>query len=252
MKKKLAISMVLAFALLTIGVAGCSGVNAAETTGVNPNQIIVSQQDAGIWVNGTGKLTVTPDIAELNLGVGFQAATVAEVQSQAAKAMSDVMAVLKSQGIADKDIATSYYNISPVYNYDKSTETLSGYRVSNTVQVKIRKIADTGKIIDAVTASAGDATQINGVSFSVDQPEKYNEQMRSLAMADAAAKAKQLASLGQVELGKITYVAENSSSGTPIVIKAPGASVDSAGATTPISPGETELQLTVQVVYAIS
>jgi uncharacterized protein len=252
MIKKLIISIFPALFLLTTGLAGCSNLTAATTTIPSPNQVIVSQQNAGIWVNGTGKLIVTPDIAELNLGVGFQAATVAEAQSQAAKAMSDVMAVLKSQGIADKDITTSYYNISPVYNYDKSTQTLTGYRVSNTLQVKIRKIADTGKIIDAVTSAAGNATQMNGVNFSVDQPEKYNEQMRSLAMADAAAKAKQLASLGKVELGKITYLSENSSSGTPIAIKAPSVSLGSEGVTTPISPGETELQLTVQVVYAIS
>jgi uncharacterized protein YggE len=161
------------------------------------------------------------------------------------------MNVLKSQGIADKDITTSYYNISPVYNYDKGNQALTGYRVSNTVQVKIRKIADTGKVIDAVTAAAGDATQINGVSFSVDQPEKYYDQMRSLAMADAAAKAKQLASLGNVVLGKITYISEYSDSGTPIYVKSAGAAMDSASVTTPITPGETELQLTVQVIYAI-
>jgi uncharacterized protein YggE len=249
MKNKLAICMFLALSMLTIGLMGCNGVAAADPTG--SNTVIVSQQNAGIWVNGTGKLKLTPDIAELSIGVGFQASTVAEAQTKAAKAMSDVMNVLKSQGIADKDITTSYYNISPVYNYDKGNQALTGYRVSNTVQVKIRKIADTGKVIDAVTAAAGDATQINGVSFSVDQPEKYYDQMRSLAMADAAAKAKQLASLGNVVLGKITYISEYSDSGTPIYVKSAGAAMDSASVTTPITPGETELQLTVQVIYAI-
>jgi uncharacterized protein len=250
MKNKFIFSMFLALSMLTIGLMGCNGADAGDAAG--SNTVIVSQQNAGIWVNGTGKLKVTPDIAELGIGVGFQTSTVAEAQTRAAKAMSDVLAVLKSQGIADKDIATSYYNISPVYNYDKGNQTITGYRVSNTVQVKIRKIADTGKVIDAVTAAAGDATQINGVSFSVDQPEKYYEQLRSSAMADAAAKAKQLASLGNVVLGKITYVTENSDSGTPTYLRSAGTAMDSAGVTTPITPGETELQLTVQVVYSIS
>jgi uncharacterized protein len=245
MKRKLIVSTFMALSLLTAGSAGCGGI-----VGSGPGQVVVNQQDSGIWVNGTGKLTMTPDIAELNLGVGFQAAAVTEAQSQAARAMSDVMAVLKNQGIADKDITTSNYSISPVYNYDKGTQTLNGYRVTNTVQVKIRKIADTGKIIDAVAAAAGNATQVNGVSFSVDQPDKYYDQLRSLAMADASAKAKQLASLGNVVLGKITYVNENSNNGTPIVMKAVSA-ISADGGTTPISPGETELQLTVQVVYAI-
>jgi uncharacterized protein len=249
MKNTFIVSMFLALSLLTIGLMGCNGVAAADPT--SSSTVIVSQQNAGIWVNGTGKLKLTPDIAELSIGVGFQASTVAEAQTKAAKAMADVLAVLKSQGIADKDITTSYYSISPVYNYDKGNQALTGYRVSNTVQVKIRKITDTGKVIDAVTAAAGDATQINGVSFSVDQPEKYYDQLRSLAMADAAAKAKQLASLGNVVLGKITYVSENSDSGTPIYVRSAGAAMDSAGVTTPITPGETELQLTVQVVYAI-
>jgi uncharacterized protein YggE len=127
--------------------------------------------------------------------------------------------------------------------------------VDNTVQVKVRKVADTGKVIDAAANVAGDALRINGISFSVDQPEQYYQQVRQLAMTDAATKAQQLASLGHVKLGSPTYISENTGSVQPIYYAADSSGAGRATAPsvpTPITPGDTEIQLTVQIVYSIS
>lgn len=251
-KRVIVLATALVLVVLAIGAWGCGYSSGGSSGGLG----VVgsgSQQNTGIWVTGVGKLTITPDIAQLSLGVEFQAATVAEAQGQAAQAMSAVMAVLKSDGIADKDIATQGYNIYPVYSYDKTgTQTLVGYLVSNTVAVKVRQIDDTGEVIDGVVAAGGDAIRINSISFSVDQPEKYNEQMRALAMADAEARAKQLASLGHVKLGKATYIAESGGYNPPIYYADSSKGTAPSVPTTPISPGETEFQLSVQVIYAIS
>jgi hypothetical protein len=250
MRKKnwlLAISLVLVLAI--VGLAGCSPDNTVlgATEGIN-----ISNQQEGIWVTGTGEVTAIPDVAILSLGVEAQAATVAEAQAQAAEAMDAVMDVLNDYDVAPKDIKTQYYSIYPVRRWDDGKETLIGYRVNNTITVKIRNIEDTGGIIDAVTAAGGDYTRINGISFTVDDPDAYKVEAREKAMADAKAKAEQLAQLSGVTLGKPIYIAE-SDGYMPILYRefdlmegAPSA------ATTPISPGETEISLTVQVVYAIS
>jgi hypothetical protein len=248
-KKKLLLSINLALALVVVGLVGCTSATAAP---VETDGIYITTQQQGIWVTGLGKVTAIPDVAILSLGVEAQTATVAEAQTQAAIAMDAVMDVLNDYGVASKDIKTQYYSIYPLRRWDDGKETLIGYRVSNTVTVKIRNIEDTGGIIDAVTAAGGDYTRINGISFTIDDPDAYKVEAREKAMADAKAKAEQLAQLSGVTLGKPIYIAE-SDGYMPILYRefdlmegAPSA------ATTPISPGETEISLTVQVVYAIS
>lgn len=250
MKKTLLVAGIVAVTLLA-GLAGCS----VETGGIRtePPSINLNSQQTGIWVNGQGKITVTPDIATLTLGVSAQAATVADAQSQAAAAMNKVMAALTGNGVAQKDIKTQYFNIQQVTRYDKDTqqEVVIGYRVSNTVTAKVRAVDKVGTVIDAVAAVGGDLTRVNGISFSVDQPEKYYAQARELAMKDAKAKAEQMATLGGVKLGKPTYVSENSYT-PPIPYPMPALRSEAAAApTTPISPGETDIILNVQVTYAI-
>jgi len=249
MKKHWLVAVSLVLMLAVVGFSGCS---AGPTT---IGTVDINSQQSGIWVNGTGEVTVTPDIATLSLGIEAQAATVAEAQAQAAVAMAAVMTALAENGVAEKDIQTQYFSIYQVTRWDdfKDQQVVIGYRVTNMVTAKIRDIEQAGPIIDAVAAAGGDYTRINNVSFSVDDPTPYYADARQKAMADARAKAEQLADLAGLNLGKPTYISE----GTiypPVVYRDAGmeAMAPVPAPTTPISPGEIELSLTVQVAYAIA
>jgi uncharacterized protein YggE len=247
MKKHWLVAVSLVLMLAVVGFSGCS---AGPTT---IGTVDINSQQTGIWVNGTGKVTVTPDIATLSLGIEAQAATVAEAQAQAATAMGAVMTALAENGVADKDIQTQYFSIYQVTRWDdtKNEEIVIGYRVTNMVTAKIRDIEQAGPVIDAVAAAGGDYTRINNISFSVDDPTPYYADARQKAMADAKAKAEQLADLAGVNLGRPTYISE----GTiypPVVYRDAGMEEMAPAPTTPISPGEIDLSLTVQVAYAIA
>ncbi len=251
--------------LLSIGVAlalvlGIAGLVLAQTSGDKsdttsvPGSVSVNipNQQVGIWVNGEGKVTVVPDLGILQLGVEAQANTVAAAQTQATTAMNAVIAALKANGVDEKDIQTQYFSINKVTRWDDKgyTEIVIGYRVSNTVTVKVRELEKTGIIIDAVAEAGGDLTRINGISFTVDDTTAYEKEARDMAMADAKAKAEQLAALGGVNLGKPTYISEsNYSYRTPTYYEAR----DAAGISTetPISIGEMDITVNVQVTYAI-
>jgi len=255
MKRGLLLAASLALVVITIGAIGCYGDFGLPEQQLpelpQGGNVIVSQQNSGIWVTGEGKISVVPDVAILNLGVEAQAMTVVEAQQQAAESMEAVMAVLDSYSIAEKDIKTQHFNIYPMWRWQDDQEILVGYRVNNIVTVKIRKVAETGAIIDAVVEAGGDYTRINSISFTVDDPTDYYEEVREEAMDDAETKAKQLAELGGVDLGKPTYINESGVS-IPILRESyPGAVPAPAAPTTPISPGETEIRLSVQVVYSI-
>ena len=245
----LAISLVLVLAI--VGLAGCGP---GSTILGEIEEINISSQQEGIWVTGQGKVTAVPDIVTLRLGIEAEEATVAEAQTQAAEAMDKVMAALTANGVAKKDIQTQYFSIRQVTKWDrvKEEETVIGYRVTNMVTAKIRDIDKAGAIIDAVAEAGGDLTRISSIGFSIDAPSAYYEEAREEAMADAKAKAEQLAELADITLGKPTYIAE--STYVPPVIR--GAVYEevmpaSASVETSISPGEMEISLTVQVAYSI-
>jgi len=247
MKKFWLVAVSLVMMLAVVGFSGCSG--ATTTIGT----VDINSQQSGIWVSGTGEVAVTPDIATLSLGIEAQADTVAEAQEQAAVAMAAVMASLADNGVAEKDIQTRYFSIYPVTRWDdyKDEQVIIGYRVTNMVTAKIRDVEQAGMVIDAVAAAGGDYTRVNNISFSVDDPTAYYEEARQDAMADARAKAEQLANLAGIGLGKPTYISE----GTiypPVVYRDAGMEMMAPEATTPISPGEIELTLTLQVAYAIA
>ena len=256
MNKKLILIISMVLVALAVAASGCTWSPYPESGSkelLPQTGIIFSQQNTGIWVTGEGEVTVVPDVAILNLGVEAQATTVAEAQKQAAQAMNAVMDELDGQGVAEKDIKTQHYSIYPVRRWAEDKEILIGYRVTNTVTAKIRNVDNTGIIIDAVARAGGDYIRINGITFTLDDPTKYHKEAREKAMADAEEKAKQLADSAGVKLGKTIYISE-SGGYVPIIreyaMKAEGLPVP-VPAPPPISPGETEVRLNVQVVYSI-
>ena len=249
--KKLIIIAGLLLLIIAVGTSGCDSLSAPSSPR-NTN----SSQQTGIWVSGEGKVTVTPDLAILSLGVEAQADTVSQAQKQAATGMSAIMDTLITRGIESGDIQTQYYSIYPSRRWKPETEEdeIVGYRVTNTVTVKIRDIEETGAIIDDVAAAGGDLIRINSISFTIDDPVPYQKEAREKALADAKEKAQQIADSAELELGEPTYIAENSSYYPYTVdlgfaITAPVA-MDESGAS--ISPGETTITVIMQVAYSIN
>ncbi len=229
--------------LITGLLAGCQ---ASETSTVSANQ------QTGISVSGEGKITVSPDVVNVQLGIQAQATTVADAQAQATKAMNDVMSALTGNGVAQKDIKTQTYSIQQTTKWDNGTQeqVVSGYQINNIVNAKIRDVNNAGTVIDAVTLAGGDLTRVNSIQFSVDDPTIYNNQARDKAMADANDAATQLAKLSGVKLGKPISISENNVF-VPQVMPVYAKDASAGASSTPISPGELDITMTVQVVYAI-
>lgn len=231
--------------VLALGAVGCAQGTAQGVT------CVVQQQNTGIWVTGQGKVMAVPDLATLSLGVEARAATVSEAQAQASEAMDKVMKALEDSGVAKKDIQTQQYSIYPVTKWDEkeNKEEIIGYRVTNIVLAKIRELDKAGSIIDAVAQAGGDYTRVQGISFSIEDPTPYYEEARTKALEDAKNKAEQIADLASLKLGKPTYISEGAIY-IPIIAKDLYEAAVPAPVT-PISPGELEITLDVQVAYAI-
>ena len=253
MKKNLLLAIGVTLVLAMVGLCGCSQGSAAQGELPQGLQINLNQQQEGIWVTGKGELSVVPDIATLRLGIQAQKASVSEAQAEATEAMNKVMAALKDNGVAEKDIQTQYFSIRQRTKWDdeKNQEIVIGYQVTNMVTAKIRDIDKVGTIIDAAAKAGGDLVRVDGVSFSVEDPSAYHEELRGKAMADAEAKAEQLAEFAGITLGKATYISEGIQAPIPMWMDYMQGGMAAKETPTPISPGETKISLTVQVAYAI-
>jgi len=204
-----------------------------------------------ISVSGTGRVVITPDVADLRLGVAVTKATVKEARTLAADQMTRVIAALKKLGIADKDIQTSGLSLQPNYTYPPNggTPRLTGYTMSNGVSVTIRDLDKLGDAIDDGLAAG--ATTLDGVSFRVENSARAETQAREQAVAAAKAKAQTLAGAAGVSITGVASISEISAP-LPQPMYYDGARLQAArDEGTPIQVGTNEVIVTVTVEYLI-
>lgn len=217
-----------------------------EQTGVD--------QMTGISVAGEGKVTAAPDVANISLGVSVLAPTVAEARQQAAASLEAMLATMRNNGVDDKDIQTSQLNISPEYDYRNNETILRGFRVQNNVNAEIRDIDSTGKVVDEAVEAGGNNAQIQGISFTIDDPSELQEQARKAAVEDAKRKADVLASAAGVSVGGPISISEGALVVPPNYYYAADRAEAGASAPlpeTPIEPGELDVSISVTVTWAI-
>ena len=218
---------------------------AQQTVPVQP------QPSAGISVVGEGIVLAQPNVARVTLGAEVFDQSLTNAQTEAARRMDAVVARLKADGIADDDIRTVSFNITPQYDQrgDQSQPVLRGYQVQNLVAVRSTNVAGLGPLLDDAV-SAG-ATRIFGISFESDNMEALKSQARDQAMQNATSKAQQLARDAGVSLGRPTSVEESDTGGVTPVRQLPAPQAAAPAATTPIQPGQLQVSTTVRVVWSI-
>ena len=208
------------------------------------------QPETTITLMGRGSIEQPPDVAMINVGVQVEAKTAAEAMAQQATNMNGVFAAVKAAGIADRDMQTGNMSLNPVYEYPNNARPrLTGYQASNSITIKVRKLDTLGKTLDAVVKGGGNT--INGISFSVDQPDKFQNDARIEAIKDAAAKAELYAQAVGYKVKRIVTISEQEfypQPPMPVMMRMQ----DMAAEATPIAAGEVSLVQTVNVVFELT
>lgn len=209
-----------------------------------------------ISVSGTGRVNVDPDTADVVLGVETTNASLETAQTEVSENLASVTQVLTDAGVAAEDIVTSSYNIYPVPEYDRdgNYEGVSGYQVSATLTVTIRDIDQVGAILDAAVGSG--ATGVFGISFYFADPAVPASEARRLAVEDARAKAEEYATASGVAITGVYSIVERSAP-DPVArdVDFSQAAADAAPSAealpVPISPGQSEIRVDVDIVFEI-
>ena len=202
-----------------------------------------------ISLAGTGVAKARPDTAHISTGVISEGPTAHEALEKNSAAMSQVVAELKAQGLEPKHIQTTNFAVHPRYQHfkDGKPSAIIGYRVVNSVRIKVRDLEKLGAIVDKVVALG--SNQIGGIAFSVEDPAPLKDQARKLAMANAIRKAKLYAEAAGATLGKVLKISEGVTQRPPRPVFA-RAAVE-AKAATPIEPGQQMLQVRVDVTWQL-
>ncbi len=199
-----------------------------------------------------GEAMVQPDMASINLGVTSQAKTAAEAMSANARQMGQMMAALKAAGIAARDIQTSNLNLNAEYAYEQNQPPrLTGYQASNQVTVVVRDLARLGAAVDA-TVNAG-ATQVNGISFGLNDSTAAENAAREQAVRALTAKADLYARATGYRVGRLVSLSEGGgyapSAPMPLVMSA---MKRGAMAETSVSAGELKVRIDIAGLYELA
>jgi uncharacterized protein len=202
-------------------------------------------------VSGTGKATGIPDTALLSVGVTKTALTVADAQNQTNTATNKIIEDLKRLGIEEKYIKTTDYNVGPNYNYGRGAQNITGYTITQTLEVKISPIDIASKAIDVATLDG--ANLVNGATFTFSDKTKKDleNKARTEAVKMAKEKAQSLSATTGIRLGKIVDVQEsNGYTPRPVMMMASKAIEDNSGAgATQLAPGENSITIDITLSY---
>ena len=203
-----------------------------------------------LQVNAHGETHRTPDVAEISAGVVTQNLNANTALRADAERMTAVVAALKQSGVAERDIQTSSINLQPQYDYRDNKPRITGYQVTNTVNVRLRELAKTGDVLDALVKQG--ANQINGPTFSVDKPEAAMDEARTAAITQARSRADLYASATGLKVRRIVSISEGGDMGQPRPLMMLAMASDKmAAAPTPIAVGENTLGVDVNVVFEL-
>lgn len=207
-----------------------------------------------ITISAEGKATISPDIAKLSFSVISEGANPNALEVNNAKKVTAAVEYVKSQGVEDKDIQTSSYDLSPKYFYNETTRKnyIDGYTMTQTTSVKVRDLNKVASILGGLSERG--VNQIGSVVFTVEDPDKYLDQARIDAFNKVSAKAKLMAEVNNVRIVRVTNFYESQGGPVPYYDtygKGGGLGIEAMSVAPSISTGSSDLTVQVSVTYEI-
>ena len=233
----------------SFGSLACAAVLALAL--VLPTSTASAEEAPTLTMNGIGVARIAPDVAEITLGVVTEAKDAAKAHADNAAQATRVQNAVKALGIAERDIQTTRYDFSPVYDVkDNGRSVTTGYTVTNSVVVKVRNLDNVGKVIDAALASG--ANRVDSLEFSASDPSAAKNAALADAARDARNKADAVAKALGVRIVRILNVyADAQPYNTPRNFMPMMMAKEAYDASTPISAGELSFEASVNIAYVI-
>ena len=205
-----------------------------------------------ITLSASGTVKAAPDMASISTGVTSEGQTAQDALSKNTDAMTKVVDTLKEAGIEAKDIQTTDFSVSPIYERKKDEQAafITGYRVSNNVNITVRDTDKLGDVLDKVVQAG--ANEIGSISFGIAESEKMKDEARKLAMQNAIDNAKLYAESAGVELGPVIKIIESGDyTPRPYRAMAAAAPMMAEAKQVPVEGGTMSVEAKVEVTWEL-
>jgi len=227
-----------------ITVIALAGAGAMVTKLLQPDIAEAATNNGRITVNGMGEVRVQPDIAYVSIGYTNQHTDSRTAQSSNSTQMEQIIAAVRSMGIPENDIQTIQFNIFPQYDHANNNR-ITGYTVTNKVQIIVRDITRTGEIVDRAVSEGANAG--GNIQFSIADSGPYYEEAMEQAIRHAQSKADAIGKSLQVSISRPREVIEVGGNFAPIGFG--GAMALRAESAMPVQAGELTVRADIQVVF---
>lgn len=226
-------------------VAGLSGCDATSSSGPSITPDADTRQ---VTVVGSGEVQGTPDTLNANVSIEFNAPDVTSAMNQTSDRQQAVINALVNSGVDRRDISTTNVSLQPQFG-GGDNPTIIGYRASNSIAVKIRKLDAASQALALIVSTGGDATRINSVNYSIEDDSQLLKDARSRAFDDAKDRAAQYAQLSGLTLGDVISISESAGT-TPIPPPTP--MPRAAMEAVPLEPGQQSVDFSVTVIWELT
>jgi uncharacterized protein len=231
--------------LATVGLAAAALSACDSSSGPASNPTANTRQ---VTVVGSGQVQGAPDTLTVNTSIEAAAPDVSAAMNQASERQAAVIKALADGGIDRKDIHTTQVNLQPQYASGDGAA-IVGYRATNSIDVKIRKLDSASQTLALIVSTGGDASRINSVNYTIEDDSQLVKDARTRAFNDAKDRATQYAQLSGLHLGKVMSISESGASPPPTPLPGPrGAEV----AAVPLEPGQQTVKFSVTVVWELT
>ncbi|MBR2214742.1 MAG: SIMPL domain-containing protein [Selenomonadaceae bacterium] len=207
-----------------------------------------------ISVHGEGMAEATPDMATITLGIVTESKDGAAAQKENAIVAQKIRGSLYEMGISEKDIQTNNFSFQPQHDYNRtdSSNRLIGYRVENSLVVRLSDISRSGEVIDR-SLKAG-ANQVNSLNFGIKDTKALRSRALTAAVTDARERAEVIAKALGVQIHGVKLVSESTSRPYAAARNFDGlamAKAEGINVSTPIESGEVSISATVQIEFFV-
>jgi uncharacterized protein YggE len=201
-----------------------------------------------VTVVGSGEVKGTPNTLTVNVSMESIAPDVTGAMNQTSGRQQAVIDALVGMGVDRKDISTTQVSLQPQFS-GGDNPTIVGYRASNSIDVKLRRLDSASQALALIVSTGGDAARINSVNYTIeDNPQLLND-ARSRAFEDAKDRAEQYAQLAGLTLGNVISISEAPAGGPPPTpLPAPRAAMEAV----PLEPGQQTVGFSVTVIWELT
>jgi len=225
---------------------------------VTPSRAVDGTMYNVISVSGDGKVYATPDVAIVRIAVSMERKKSKDAFNEVSSKIKVIKRSAKQLGIKDEDVQTADISVYPKYNYDGGEGKIVGYTATQTLSIKVRGIDRKNEYASEVvdTLSGIDNVLVQDISFDIEDKTSVYSEARELAYKKASQKARELAQLAGLTLGKAISISEGQNITYPQRVQyfsntLAKEAADSGNTGGTISSGQLEIHIVLSINYEI-